>query len=553
MRFTDSHFVQLVAATKAFRDAWEGILSSQISVAAEFETLYKPLEVTEGNQGSITPQQYLTKTGGLRATYARLQADLRSETEMIDAKLLRPATEARNSILLLKPVIKKREDCKLDYERFHSRVEHAQKKDIKSPKEEAALARHEMDLADATAVSLVMFMPCTHNQLCIRSSFAQEYAQADAKLKHALPPVIAAVSNLMPYILATQILLQHTLVAQLYTVLHGFCQKVQMPSPAPPVEQIVATFEAEFTPLRNEIESSMMTIANGKAIHQPMALPDAYTGSTLTGLNLRNRAIAGGKSLQQPSSPDGSGGSSMTGLGLRNKVMAGGKSIHGAVAQPSSPDGTGSSSVTGLNLRGKFTARRSSSQNSIPQIASSPHGREAALMEEEEAPPARPPRPDSFSMASRPRIGSGRSTPSTSIPGTPYGIGSLPVGGSPTGLAQMASNGSRGSSGSTPKWTPPGHAAVTSPVDYFTSGRQAMTPSMASSIAGKKKPPPPPPKKMPSQYVTALYDFAGQGEGDLSFREGEQIRVVKKTESTDDWWQGELHGTQGSFPANYVR
>lgn len=52
--------------------------------------------------------------------------------------------------------------------------------------------------------------------------------------------------------------------------------------------------------------------------------------------------------------------------------------------------------------------------------------------------------------------------------------------------------------------------------------------------------------------MTALYDFGGQSEGDLAFREGDRIRVVKKTESTDDWWDGELRGVKGSFPANYV-
>lgn len=77
-----------------------------------------------------------------------------------------------------------------------------------------------------------------------------------------------------------------------------------------------------------------------------------------------------------------------------------------------------------------------------------------------------------------------------------------------------------------------------------------------SAVAGKKKPPPPPPKPRGASsnatFVTALYDFGGQGAGDLVFQEGDRIRVVKRTESMDDWWEGELHGVKGSFPANYV-
>lgn len=83
-------------------------------------------------------------------------------------------------------------------------------------------------------------------------------------------------------------------------------------------------------------------------------------------------------------------------------------------------------------------------------------------------------------------------------------------------------------------------------MDYFQRG-----------TVGKKKPPPPPPKRIGSRnfatFAEALYSFDGQSEGDLSFREGDQIKVLKKTESTDDWWEGELRGRKGSFPANYCK
>jgi hypothetical protein len=54
-------------------------------------------------------------------------------------------------------------------------------------------------------------------------------------------------------------------------------------------------------------------------------------------------------------------------------------------------------------------------------------------------------------------------------------------------------------------------------------------------------------------YAVALYAFEGQSQGDLSFKEGDQIKIVKKTGSTDDWWDGELRGVKGQFPANYCK
>ncbi|KAF8758580.1 hypothetical protein RHS01_02494 [Rhizoctonia solani] len=50
----------------------------------------------------------------------------------------------------------------------------------------------------------------------------------------------------------------------------------------------------------------------------------------------------------------------------------------------------------------------------------------------------------------------------------------------------------------------------------------------------------------------ALFDFIAQESGDLSFNKGDIITVMKKTNSTDDWWTGKLNGKQGIFPANFT-
>lgn len=56
-----------------------------------------------------------------------------------------------------------------------------------------------------------------------------------------------------------------------------------------------------------------------------------------------------------------------------------------------------------------------------------------------------------------------------------------------------------------------------------------------------------------AEYVVALYDYAATADGDLSFKAGDRIEVLKRTPSAEDWWTGRLNGVEGVFPGNYVR
>ena len=54
-----------------------------------------------------------------------------------------------------------------------------------------------------------------------------------------------------------------------------------------------------------------------------------------------------------------------------------------------------------------------------------------------------------------------------------------------------------------------------------------------------------------SENVTALYEYDAQEANELSFKEGDVIKIVKKNE--DGWWLGELRGKQGLLPSSYVQ
>ncbi|KAL6110862.1 sh3d19 [Pungitius sinensis] len=52
------------------------------------------------------------------------------------------------------------------------------------------------------------------------------------------------------------------------------------------------------------------------------------------------------------------------------------------------------------------------------------------------------------------------------------------------------------------------------------------------------------------EWATALYDYAGDSDGDLSFEQGDQILVSRHLDG--DWSFGRLGGREGAFPRAYV-
>jgi len=60
-----------------------------------------------------------------------------------------------------------------------------------------------------------------------------------------------------------------------------------------------------------------------------------------------------------------------------------------------------------------------------------------------------------------------------------------------------------------------------------------------------------PAQEQQGQQAKALYDYAGEAEGDLAFSTGDII-IVHDTTDPGGWWQGELNGVVGVFPSNFV-
>ncbi|KKY13532.1 hypothetical protein UCDDS831_g08899 [Diplodia seriata] len=55
-----------------------------------------------------------------------------------------------------------------------------------------------------------------------------------------------------------------------------------------------------------------------------------------------------------------------------------------------------------------------------------------------------------------------------------------------------------------------------------------------------------------ANQAIAKFTFEADQPGDLGFKKGEVITILKRTENETDWWTGRIGGREGIFPSNYV-
>lgn len=64
--------------------------------------------------------------------------------------------------------------------------------------------------------------------------------------------------------------------------------------------------------------------------------------------------------------------------------------------------------------------------------------------------------------------------------------------------------------------------------------------------------PPPPGRAAAAETATALYNYDGADENDLTFIKGDTIEITEKID--EGWWRGKIgDGPEGLFPSNYVK
>ncbi|KAI1108834.1 hypothetical protein F5Y14DRAFT_434527 [Nemania sp. NC0429] len=452
----DRVLAKIIDAAKSWREAWMNISSAQLGVVTEYDGLWDPIVGASeglGKSAAPTPELQLEQALHLKEVYAELQTDLMEELDLIETRVVNPASRAREYIDPMRKTIKKRENKRLDYEKIQDKTTKLQRKPGKTPKDQASLAKLESELARV----------------------AEDFHTADAHLRETLPPIVTAAFNILPLIINSVVSLQNRFLGLYYTTVHNYCQEHGFPSPPPPMDEVIKAWSARYEPAKREIES-ITCIATGKTVRLSMSLPD------------------------DPSVQDRS--------------------------QPVSP------STIAPVLNG---ARRSSS-GLIPTNGSAGPPRPTRIPSTTISSPHPSP-----VLVSRPSMGNNLA-PTDFTTASRLGQPGIPAV-SPNSLRPRPENLNNRSP---------------SIVSLTASTASLSTTTSENSIGGaKKKPPPPPPKRMTSkrleEFVVAQYAYSGQGDGDLSFRQGDRIKILKKTDTLDDWWVGELGGIKGSFPANYCK
>lgn len=146
---------QIIEASKAWRDAWVSIFGINVSTSTLFEELYNPIVGAGDGHGRdpvMTSRPQLDRTSKLKDVYTDLKTDLLEEVNMMESRVIKPATEAKDYIQPIRKVIKKRENKRLDWERYIDKVNNYQRKVKRTDRENAALVKAEEELAKAAEV-----------------------------------------------------------------------------------------------------------------------------------------------------------------------------------------------------------------------------------------------------------------------------------------------------------------------------------------------------------------------------------------------------------------
>ncbi|KAH8427749.1 SYLF and SH3 domain-containing protein [Aspergillus melleus] len=85
--------------------------------------------------------------------------------------------------------------------------------------------------------------------------------------------------------------------------------------------------------------------------------------------------------------------------------------------------------------------------------------------------------------------------------------------------------------------------------DYVYSDRKPSRPTAPKPVFGQRTGQGAP---LRQDQAVALFTFDADQDGDLGFKKGDIITILKRTDKKEDWWTGRIGDRVGIFPSNYV-
>ncbi|KAK9366880.1 hypothetical protein V1509DRAFT_628203 [Lipomyces kononenkoae] len=241
---------EIIKNAKSFRDSWISILSAQVAISRHFGTLYEPIpEEDPCKPVQETPTITMAAVIKYKEVLVEVQNAVLPMLDSIDRMVVQRCVTMKGYIDTIKKALKKREHKKIDYDRHTNAVEKLQKKSTLNDKDASNLERIQKDLDKAT----------------------EDFRVHDQYIKDTLPKVIVQLSEFVAPLSTLLFEVQFGVIEITKEFLYPFAQAQGLLD----LDKIVDDWSIQFIPIQHRCEEGLKTVRNGKAVKQPMKLPES--------------------------------------------------------------------------------------------------------------------------------------------------------------------------------------------------------------------------------------------------------------------------------------
>ncbi|KAK9352262.1 hypothetical protein V1523DRAFT_414453 [Lipomyces doorenjongii] len=241
---------EIITNAKAFRDSWISILSAQVAISRHFNTLYEPIpEDDPCKPVQETPKITMAAVIKYKEVLVEVQNAVLPMLDSIDRMVVQRCGTMNGYIDTIKKALKKREHKKIDYDRHTNSVEKLQKKSTLNEKDQNSLERSQKELDKAT----------------------EDFRVHDQYIKDTLPKVIIQLSEFVAPLSTLLFEVQFGVIEVTKEFLYPFAQAQGLLE----LDKIVEDWSTQFIPIQHRCEEGLTTVRNGKAVKQPMKLPES--------------------------------------------------------------------------------------------------------------------------------------------------------------------------------------------------------------------------------------------------------------------------------------